>query len=151
MSLTGDTRGAFDQFEETVRRSPNFSQAHYSLGVLLAASGRYPEAVTPFSIAVRYEPNYVEARLQLAATLARTGQLEKSLAQYKQVLTVDPRVADARFGYAMALVGLQRYREAHDSLSEAARLYPDQQRFAEVLNRLEDALEGKRQSQPDAR
>ena len=29
-----------EQFEETVRRSPGFPQAHYSLGVLLAASGR---------------------------------------------------------------------------------------------------------------
>jgi tetratricopeptide (TPR) repeat protein len=140
LSLTGDTRGAVEQFEETLRRSPSFSQAHYSLGVLLAANGRDPEAITRFSTAIRYEANYVEARLQLAGALARTGQLERTLVQYRQVLTVDPRVADARFGYAMALVALQRYREARDVLAEGVRLHPDQSRFADALARVQSVL-----------
>ncbi len=144
LSLTGDTRGAVEQFEETVRRSPGFPQAHYSLGVLMAASGRYQEAAERLSTAVRYEPNYVEARLRLADTLIRSGQGEKSLAQYRQVLAIDPRIADARFGSAMALAGLQRYREARDVLSEGARLHPDQPRFGDALARLEGALKGNR-------
>jgi tetratricopeptide (TPR) repeat protein len=144
LSLMGDTRGAVEQFQETVRRSPGFAQAHYSLGVLLAASGRDQEAVDRLSIAVRHEPTYVEARLQLAEALRRSGQLEKALTQYQDVLAIDPRVADARFGYAMALAGLQRYREAHDSLSEAARLHPDQPRFADAVARLQGALQDRR-------
>ena len=36
LSLAGDTPGAIGQFEEALRRSPGFAQAHYSLGVLLA-------------------------------------------------------------------------------------------------------------------
>ena len=143
LSLMGDTRSAFDQFQETIRRSPNFAQSHYSLGVILAASGRYPEAAERFSAAVRYEPNYVEARVQLADTLRRMGQQDRALAEYRAVLAIDPRVAEARFGYAMALVGLRRYRDAHDALSEAVRLYPNEPRFAEALTRLEGVLQGK--------
>jgi tetratricopeptide (TPR) repeat protein len=137
LSLAGDTRGAVEQFEETVRRSPNFAQAHYSLGVLLAANGRYAEAADQLSAAVRSEPNYVEARLQLGELLGRTGRFEQALTQYKQVLAIDPRVADARFGYAGALVGLRRYQEARDVLSEGAKLFPDQPRFAEGLARMD--------------
>jgi len=53
------------------------------------------------------------------------------------VIEIDPSVADARFGYAGALVGLRRYAEAREVLSEAARLYPDQPRFGEALARLQ--------------
>ena len=144
LQLMGDTRGAAEQFEETVRRTPRFAQAHYSLGVLLAASGQDQKAAERLSTAVRYDPDYVEARLQLAAVLGRGGQLEKALAQYRQVLAIDPRVADARFGSAVALVGLQRYREARDVLREAAAMYPDQPRFTEALGKVEGALQGTR-------
>jgi tetratricopeptide (TPR) repeat protein len=144
LSLVGDSRGAVEQFLETVRQSPGFAQAHYSLGVLLAANGRHQEAIGRFTTAVRYEPNYVEARLQLAEAFGRSGQLEQSLAQYRQVLTIDPRVADARFGYAMVLVSLRRYREASDALRDAAKLHPDQPRFAEAHARLPGAVEGNR-------
>jgi len=137
LSLMGDTRGAIEQFEETIRRAPNFAQSHYSLGLLLVASGDYPRALEQFRDAVRYEPNYVEARLQMADTLRRMGQHDKALVQYDTILAIDPRVAEARFGYAMTLVGLRRYREAHDVLSEAVRLYPDEPRLKEALLRLE--------------
>jgi predicted Zn-dependent protease len=46
-------------------------------------------------------------------------------------------MADARFGYAGALVGLRRYREAREALTEAAALHPDQPRFKEALARLD--------------
>lgn len=144
LSLMGDTRGAFEQFEETLRRSPRFSQAHYSLGVLLIASGRYREAIAHLSDAVRDEPKYVEARLQLANTLARTGQLERSMEQYRQVLAIDSRQADAEFGYAMTLAGLRRYGEARDALTEGVRLHPDQPRFAEALAQLQRGVQGSR-------
>jgi tetratricopeptide (TPR) repeat protein len=136
LSLSGDTRGAIEQFEETLRRSPDFAQAHYSLGVILGSNGRTAEAVQHVSEAVKDEPNYVEARLLLGEILGRTGQFEQSLAQYRQVLAIDPRVAEARFGYAGALVGLRRYREARESLAESARLYPDERRFSDALQKL---------------
>ena len=40
----------------------------------------------------------------------------------------------------MTLVALGRLREARDAFSEAARLHPDQPRFAEALARVESAL-----------
>jgi TolA-binding protein len=62
--------------------------------------------------------------------------VDKALAQYQQTLDVDPRSADARYGQAMALAALGRVREARDSLAESAKRYPDQPRFAEMLERL---------------
>lgn len=139
LSLMGDARGAIEQFEETVRRTPDFAQAHYSLGVMLASSGRTAEAVEHLSAAVRYEPTYVDARLQLGELFGRSGRFEQALAQYKEVLAIDPRIPDARFGYAGSLVGLRRYQEARNVLTESTKLFPDQPRFAEALARLQGA------------
>jgi len=137
LAQMGDISGAVAAFEETVRRTPNYPQAHYSLGVIAASTGRAQDAVRHLSDAIRYEQRYVEARLQLGEVLARSGQFEQARAQFKRVIEIDPSVADARFGYAGALVGLRRYAEAREVLSEAARLYPDQPRFGEALARLQ--------------
>ena len=137
LAQLGNTQGAVEAFEETLKRTPNYAEAHYSLGIIAASRGRLAEAVRHLSNAVKYEPSYVEARLQLGEALARGGQFEQALAQFHRVIEIDPRVADARFGYAGALVGLRRYREAREALTEAATLHPDQPRFKEALARLD--------------
>ena len=108
----GDATGAEAEFGEVIRRSPEHTRAHYSLGVLMAASGRLDEATEHFSTALAYEPGYLQARLQLAAVLARTGRAGEAVAHYEQALEVDPTVGEALYGRAMALVRLQRYGEA---------------------------------------
>jgi tetratricopeptide (TPR) repeat protein len=139
LSLAGDTAGAIAQFEDVIARTPSFAQAHYSLGVLAAANGRHQQAVEHLSAAVRYEPRYVEARMQLAEALRLAGRLEQSLRQYEAVLESDSGLADARFAHAMTLVALRRTAEARDAFREAARLHPDEPRFAEMLAKIDAA------------
>jgi tetratricopeptide (TPR) repeat protein len=136
LSLAGDAQGAFEQFTETVRRSPEFAKGQYSLGVMLVSKGQVPEAIEHFSAAVKSEPNYVEAQMQLADALRRTGRAEEAVPHYAQVVKLDPRVAEAQFGYAMALVRLSRYREARDVLTEGMKLHPDQPAIAQALARV---------------
>ena len=134
--LMGDEREGLAQFEEAVRVSPDYAQAHYSLGLLLEGNGRLEEAFQRFSAAVRYEPSYVEARLRLARLLRRTGRPAEALSEYAQAIATDPRIAEGPFGYAMALVGLRRYQEARDRLTEGMALHPDQVMFGHALVRL---------------
>jgi tetratricopeptide (TPR) repeat protein len=132
----GDARGAVEQFEEVVRLSPGYAQAHYSLGVFMEASGRNEQAIERFSAAVRQEPTYIEARLRLARLLRRVGRVQESMVHEAQVMRIDPRVAEAPFGYATALVALGRYRDARDRLSDAIETYPARPAFAHALARL---------------
>lgn len=136
LSMAGDMLGAVRQFEDVARRWPTFAKAQYSLGVMLASAGRYRDAIDRFSAALKSEPSYVEARLQLAEALRATGAFEASLAHYKQAAALDPRAAEIQFGYAMSLVGLDRYQEARSLLAEAMNTYPDQPGFAEAMARL---------------
>jgi tetratricopeptide (TPR) repeat protein len=140
--MQGDVRGAMKWFEETLKMAPESgidetaAKAHYSLGVLMASSGRSQDAISHLNAAVRFSPNYVEAYQALADALRRSGRVEQSLAQYNEALRVNPKWADARFGYGMGLVKLGRYREARDWFEDASRVSPDRPEFPYALSRL---------------
>ena len=140
--MSGNVPGAVKWFEETLRMAPNegldetAAKAHYSLGVLMASSGRSQQAISHLSAAVRFSPNYVEAYQALGDALRRSGRLEPAMMQYAEAIRVNPKSADARFGYGMALVRLGRYREARDWFDEASRLHPDRPDLQYALARL---------------
>jgi tetratricopeptide (TPR) repeat protein len=146
--LTGDIPGAREQFEDVVRHAPPdgldeaTAKAHYSLGVLLGASGRSADAIAHLSEAVRDAPTYLEARLRLAEVLRRSGRRSESLRHYEEAATLDPRAIDAPLGYALALVDLHRYREARDRLRDDMKRYPNQPAFVHALIRLLAAAPG---------
>jgi tetratricopeptide (TPR) repeat protein len=133
---SGDSQGAFEQFMEVTRRSPEFAKAHYSLGVLLASQRRFSEAVERFAAAARADPNYPAAEFQLAEALRRAGRPGESLAHYAQAIKLDPRFADAHVGYGMSLARVGRYVEARQTLAAAARALPDQPAPAQALARV---------------
>ena len=140
--MTGDQRGAREEFEEVVRLSPSdgvdesAAKAHYSLGVLMVSTGQSREAIEHFTASVKYQPTYAEARLGLADALRRSGRAEASLSQYDEAVKMNPRAVRGRLGYAMALVKLRRFQEARDWLAEATRHYPDQPELAHALARV---------------
>jgi tetratricopeptide (TPR) repeat protein len=136
LALMGDARGAEEQFQIVVRRSPTFAKAHYSLALLMESSGRRQQAIDEMSLAIRYDPNYVDAHVRLAELLLQAGRAQASLARYERAIAIDPRQPHARYGYGMALVRLGRFRQAREWLTDATRLHPDQPGFAHALARV---------------
>lgn len=134
--MTGDLDGAMAEFQRVVRTTPDYFPSHYSIGVLLQETGRHTEAVERFRTALRHRPGDDAVRLRMAISLRHAGDPESSLAYYELVLRTNPDALEARFGYAMALVQLGRYREAHDRLATAMDAFPRETSFAHALARL---------------
>lgn len=134
--MRGDTSGAVEQLEETLRQAPEFARAHFALGMILALNGRHQQASERFAAAVTYQPDYVEARLGLADALRVTGRAEDSLPHYQRIVTADPRFAEAWLGFALALSDLGRHQEARRRLTEARTILPERPEFNEWLARL---------------
>jgi tetratricopeptide (TPR) repeat protein len=140
--LRGDIEGAMARFEEVAKLAPRegldeaSAKANYSIGVVMASSGRMNDAVQRLTTAVRYNPNYLEASMALGETLRRMGRFEASLKPYADVVRINPRSAEARFGYAMSLVRLRRYRDARDWLAEGASVQPDRSELSHALARV---------------
>jgi tetratricopeptide (TPR) repeat protein len=140
--MAGDVPGATDQFRQVIEAAPaggideSVAKAHYSLGLLLASSGRSDEAIEHLTRSVNFQPSYVEARLALADTLRYAGQPQPALAHYKEASAVNPRSVQAQLGYALALTDLRRYLDARAWLTEAVERQPDRPELAHMLARL---------------
>ncbi len=140
--LGGDARAAVQQFEEAIRLAPPSgtdepaARAHYSLGIIMASSGRGADAIDHLSKAVAYDPTYLEARVALGDALRRNGRAEPSLSHYKEAVRINPQAAEARFGYGIALVRLRRYRDARAWFEQAVRAQPDHAELAHALARI---------------
>jgi tetratricopeptide (TPR) repeat protein len=103
LAQTGDTSGAFAEFQRAVAVSPGFPRARYSLGVMLSAAGRAPEAIEQLSTAVKLDPGYVEARVVLGEVLLAIGRTREALAQYDSALALAPDFPPAVEGHAAAV------------------------------------------------
>ncbi|HKE11461.1 MAG TPA: tetratricopeptide repeat protein [Myxococcota bacterium] len=71
---SSSTWRAFAHFEEALRLTPAFAEAHVNLGIALANAGRTSEAIAHFEEALRLKPDLAGGRLpeaiaQLKATL----------------------------------------------------------------------------------
>lgn len=64
---TADGDRAVTIYREGLAICPDDEVAHYELGRLLAAQGRYPEAVTEFESALKINPDFTDARARLEA------------------------------------------------------------------------------------
>lgn len=111
-------------------------KAAYSLGVIMLSRRNAGEAIEHLQASVVHQPAYVEARIALAETLRRTGRVQDSLPQYREALRLDPKAVQARWGHALALVRLERYRDAVESLDAASASHPDRPEFPHLLARV---------------
>ena len=64
---TADGDRAAELYREGLAICPDDEVAHYELGRLLAAQGRYPEAETEFKSALKINPDFTDARARLEA------------------------------------------------------------------------------------
>ena len=142
LAMSGDVRGAVEQFEDVVKRSPDFARAHYSLGILMASGGRSQQAVEHLTAAVKYDPTNVEARLRLADVLRLAGRPEESLPHYEQVLQVGPSSGRGLAGQRTGAGQPQARRAARERLGEALRINPDQPQLASALAHLSGPAAG---------
>jgi tetratricopeptide (TPR) repeat protein len=79
-----------------VKAKPEFWQAHYQLGIQLAAKGKTEEAQTQFLETIRYRPDFIQAHLDLGTALATQGKPDRALAEFRTVLQLDPANSSAQ-------------------------------------------------------
>ncbi len=87
---------AIADLEAVVKTKPEFWQAHYQLGIQLAANGKNTEAQTELGEAIHYRPDFASAHLYLGISLAAQKKPAQALAEFRTVLQLDPSNASAR-------------------------------------------------------
>lgn len=69
----GDWNEAIARFSKAVRLDAGFSEAHLALGMSLAASGQFSQALSPLETYAKLQPEDPAGHYQLALAYSRTG------------------------------------------------------------------------------
>jgi predicted O-linked N-acetylglucosamine transferase (SPINDLY family) len=134
---------------------PDVAEIHNDHGVILAANGRFAEALSCFEHALALKPQFLDARGNLARSLRSLGRLDEAVLQFDAMLKSAPKAAAVHFELAGTLeaagevaraerhyrqaIGLQpRFFEAH---LHFARLLQAQNRTVEALDYAAQAVE----------
>ena len=105
-----------------LRLKPDYAEAHYDLGIVLAKTGQTPEAIAQYEAALRLKPDYAEAHYNLGVVLAKTGQTSEAIAHFEEALRLKPDLAGGRLPAAIAQLKdarLQQQQRRSDPYSEA--------------------------------
>ncbi|WP_024507210.1 tetratricopeptide repeat protein [Bradyrhizobium sp. ARR65] len=107
-----------------VTLAPDFAEAHNDRGVVLAASGRLPEAMPCFERALALNPAYAEARGNLARTLRSLGRLDAAVTHFERLVETVPGSAGPHFELAAILEMMGQVRRAEQHCRQAIMLHP---------------------------
>jgi protein O-GlcNAc transferase len=104
---------------------PDFAEAHNDRGVILAANGLFPDALSCFERAVALNPGYAEARNNLGRGLRSLGRLDEAALQFDLVLKATPDSPVAHFNLASVFELISRHPDAERHYRSAITLRPD--------------------------
>jgi adenylate cyclase len=93
--LESDLADADRASSKAVEIAPALSQAHASMGVVLALRGRYSEAEREFETALRLNPKLYEAYYYYARACFSQGKLDQAAVLLEQAAAVCPESFDA--------------------------------------------------------
>jgi tetratricopeptide (TPR) repeat protein len=133
----GTVPEAIAHYEQALRLSPDYADAHYNLGIALVQSGKIEDAIGQYQQALRSKPDYAEAHSNLGTALFALGNVQEGLRQFEKAVQLQPDSAVAHFNLADALARSGRLEEAIQENRQALRLRPDypeaRYNLAEVL------------------
>jgi tetratricopeptide (TPR) repeat protein len=91
----------FSLWTDTIRRSPDSSQAYNNLGIALDEKGQLNEAIACFQQALRLNPNHAKAHNNLGNAYYRKGLLDEAVREYRNALSLDPNYRDALYNLSV--------------------------------------------------
>jgi tetratricopeptide (TPR) repeat protein len=116
---------AMAQLRQAIALAPEFGEAHFTLGTMLAIAGRFDEAVGCFRRTLEIDPRKVDAHYNLALALQNQRKLAEAEPHYRRAIEIDPRHVAAWNHLATVLDGLHRRAEAEQAYLHALAIDPN--------------------------
>ncbi len=98
--------------EKVLALDPANPEGYANLGLAFVRLGQLPKAVVAFERSVKLKPKSVPARLNLGAIYIEYLNYEQAERQYNHALKLEPENLEALVGYALALEGRRKPKEA---------------------------------------
>lgn len=96
----------------------------YENGRVLAADGKYRDAIIEFRNALKAEPNYAEAHLAIASAYERVDDSVNAYRSYQRAADLLPDRADVQITVARFLLDVRQFTDARARAERALQLDP---------------------------
>ena len=110
--------------------------AHFNLGAVLQAMGKYDDALPYLTKAVLIKPSNATARNNRAVSLLMLEKVDEAIPEFRQSLVLDPGYQNARFNLARALVAKGDSAGALSELLIYLKAVPDDAQAHETAGRI---------------
>jgi len=124
-----DNDKAFQYFKRAYELDPDNAEINFHVGGFLRSIGLYEKAIKYYSQAFELDPTPAEFsdwNIVRARCYSFTGRFEEAANYLKTALIIKP-AADLHRNYIQQLIKMKKYEEAEIQLSEAEKLYPEEQ------------------------
>jgi Flp pilus assembly protein TadD len=119
-----------------IEKYPADFVAHFNLGAVLQAMGKFDEAIPYLNQAMLMKPASATATNNLAVSLLMTDKIDQSIQEFRKSLTLDPGYQNARFNLARALVAKGDPEGALTELLIYLKAVPDDAQAHETAGRI---------------
>jgi tetratricopeptide (TPR) repeat protein len=135
-------KGAFPQdnmesllllFQDYKATFPEYSDIHYTLGILYKKLNHIQDAEQCFTESIRLNPNYIKARLNLFNLLQEQGRFQEALKHGYSLERFNLLYPDLYCGLAETCLKLSRYSEAGEFARKAISINPTYLRAQQVM------------------
>ncbi|MFL6244591.1 MAG: protein kinase domain-containing protein [Thermoanaerobaculia bacterium] len=114
-----DWEGAEEAYRRAIALNPNYANAHDGYSMLLAARGRFDEAVEQISKASDLDPLSLIIAVHAGWPFYFARDLESAIHRFRKALELDENFIPAHGWLGMALGQQHRHREALDAFNRA--------------------------------
>ena len=125
LQQAGKAPEAIGHYEQALRASPDFAEAHGNLAMALQRRGKLPEAMGHYEQALRLKPDYARNNPVFAAALGEARSASEAIERWRKALATRPADAEANTELGNVLLRTGQEAEAIGHYEQALRARPD--------------------------
>jgi len=129
-------------FQDYKAAFPEYSDIHYTLGILYKKLNHIQDAERCFTESVRLNPNYIKARLNLFNLLKEQSRFQEALRHGYALERFNLLYPDLYCGLAETCLGLAKYSEAGEFARKAIAMNPTYLRAQQILKKITERQDG---------
>jgi tetratricopeptide (TPR) repeat protein len=114
-------------FETSIRLLPEYSTAHYNLGVLLQGQNRREEAARQYQLTIAHTPDPIEkaqSHNNLGILQMQANNFDAALAEFRMAIALNPMEQNSYIARGMIEMQSRNLRAAIDDFSKASEIGP---------------------------